>query len=991
MATITTPTYLDNGTARTAGEAWTCNGGVLTIRTDSRWHANAPASLTGSLGSCTISSTLGGGVLIDGTKVRWLEISGGSGTCAVGTTISQGGVSGYFLGYWASMTSAPSTTIGATGYIKLREVTGGTFSAGALSGLSATAVGADTVGWIEVVHDQAATITVPRLGYHRVRGAWFEMGTTTGVAGQVVQFPTMGSATTYATGLWIETDVGTDEYEFYPSIATALMIPANLGTDVRSKFVGMTTTGTVIIGSNGTDTVGYVPPSGCKIKVPNIFVRQCTTAARATNAIPHATITSRPEFLTTSAGVIDHEYVNCDWYYNLSQPSQVRLRYVSNFDTLVISECATALDVYETHNNISASLDLASFALTSNFSGGVIENCRMDRYASGSNDHNVYLQYCDGQTFKNVVGGIVQYARSSGKFQITQSRNITIENCMAINSNLALTTCFDCTIKNYDHVDRYVGTTNSTTAQYGVYVASSCDNIMVDGVTFGMQGQIDNVQPYSAAVYIGQSSNVTVRNIGTREAPLNGGTANQPAYIFYDGGNSNTVRVQRCYMTPTRTGAIYSLNSSKNMLFEHVYGDGTDAHVQACLNATVRNIGGTPTTSGQASVYGTHVSDYFTSDTTGAVLFHFNEPTNETVGYTSSNFSEGSGFTSAGNLSMAVVDDYFTVETPYFVLGHTGIGTNITRTGTNFATNHTDEYQIDTGNGYSAWKNLTTGNLQAETISPSVGFKLKIRLTCTVANSGNLLTYLRIDTTSTLAAQRDSLYPLDNVVITLKNLQPDSRVQLFDLTNNAELYNGTTSGTLNYSAGYVSDFDLRVRVAKLGYMFEEFSDTVTVAGFTRSVTQIVDSVYVINSVDGSLVTSVTIDDTSLLLNINNSSVVYWKDIYAYECFWLTTAEGIRDEGKFITAVDTANYKLENFKIKNVSGHAVVLTGGWAVDAVTNQSIDLIDTTGGTIFSAPDHVVAYATGGSALTTLEHDKLMSVATKGDIWASAVLGVN
>ena len=73
MATITTDTYLDGGTARTAGETWACNGGVLTIRTDSRWHANAPASMTGSL------------------------------------------------------TSAPSTTIGATGFIKLREVTGGLF------------------------------------------------------------------------------------------------------------------------------------------------------------------------------------------------------------------------------------------------------------------------------------------------------------------------------------------------------------------------------------------------------------------------------------------------------------------------------------------------------------------------------------------------------------------------------------------------------------------------------------------------------------------------------------------------------------------------------------------------------------------------------------------------------------------------------------------------------------------------------------------------
>ena len=847
MAAITVNNYLDQGTTRTAGEAWTMNGAVLTIRTDTRWHSNSPASMTGSIGSCAISSTLGGGVLIEGRNVRWLEISGGSGTCAIGTTITQGGVSGYFLGYWASITSAPSTTIGATGFIKLREVTGGTFSAGALSGISATAVGADKVGWIEVVHDQSATLTVPRLGYHRVRGnpEMFDLGITTGVANQLVQMPTNGSATTYAQGVWIETDVGTDTYEFYPSIAQALMTTANLGTDIRSKFVGMNTTGGVTIGGNGTDTVGYLPVAGCKIKTNNIFIRQCTTAARATNAIPHATIATRPEFLTTSAGVIDHEYVNCDWYYNLSQPSQVRLRYVSNFDALVISECATALDVYETHNNISASLDLASFALTSNFAGGVIENCRMDRYLAGSNDHSVYLQYCDGQTFKNVVGGIVQYARSSGKFQITQSRNITIENCMAINSNLALTTCFDCTIKNHDHVDRYMGTTNSTSAQYGVYVASSCDNIMVDGVTFGMQGQIDNVQPYSAAVYIGQSSNVTVRNIGTREAPLNGGTANQPAYIFYDGGNSNTVRVQRCYMTPTRTGAIYSLNSSKNMLFEHVYGDGTDAHVQACLNATVRNIGGTPTTSGQASVYGTHVSDYFTSDTTGAVLFHFNEPTVESGAYVQTSMGVTSGFTSAGNVSLAEVGDYVQYETPYFIKGHTGFQNAVAvYTGTNATTNHDYFYQIDTGSGYSVEKVFNQANLYAETIDPSIGFKFKLKVQCKTANTGNLVTYVRFNTTSTLEAQRDNLYPLDTVTLTLNGLVNGSDVVILKAGTTTELVNADSVNSTMYNYVYEVPEAVDVCVYKRGYLpFAIRNYNLTTNNASLLVTQVADRNY----------------------------------------------------------------------------------------------------------------------------------------------------
>ncbi len=129
MATITTETYLDGGTARTAGEAMTITtGGKLTVRTDTRFHANAPASMTGSLGSLSVTE---GEFVIDATQVRWLAITGGSGTSAIGTTVTQGAVSGYFLGYYA--------------------VTGGTFSAGVLSGITATASGADVTGWLEVV------------------------------------------------------------------------------------------------------------------------------------------------------------------------------------------------------------------------------------------------------------------------------------------------------------------------------------------------------------------------------------------------------------------------------------------------------------------------------------------------------------------------------------------------------------------------------------------------------------------------------------------------------------------------------------------------------------------------------------------------------------------------------------------------------------------------------------------------------------------------
>jgi hypothetical protein len=117
------------------------------------------------------------------------------------------------------------------------------------------------------------------------------------------------------------------------------------------------------------------------------------------------------------------------------------------------------------------------------------------------------------------------------------------------------------------------------------------------------------------------------------------------------------------------------------------------------------------------------------------------------------------------------------------------------------------------------------------------------------------------------------------------------------------------------------------------------------------------------------VTGITIDDTHLLINIDESSLS-WGDIYAYETYWLSTEDGIRDEGRIIDAVDTANYKFYFFKIKNVGTGPLVITGGYGVDAVTGSVLDLMDTTGNSIFPSPDHVVPYSEGGSIPSAVDN---------------------
>lgn len=858
MATLTSDAYLDDA-ARTAGEAMTLNGAILTVRTDTRWHANSPASMTGTLGSVTISATLGGGYYIDATNVRWLPYDAGSGNVpAVGTTITGGtsGANGYLLGVWASLTSAP-TAVGAampaTGFIKLREADAAYVDNDVLSGIGATTNGVDVTGWIEVVHDQAANITVPRLGKFQTRGDWFYLDNTSGSANQLIQVPTNGSTTAYVPGVWIETSSGSDEYEFYPTIYAAGMITANLGTDARSKFVCMETNGNIRIGHNGTTTVGYVPASGCKVRIPNILGRQCTTGARATNAIPNATAATRPDFTTTSAGAIDIEYFTNDWYLQFAQPYSVRFRNVATFDYINISECATAIDIDGGGNGLSQSLDARTVTLTSNFAGGTIANWTCHRSSAGTTDHAFEMLYNKGVTLSNIKSGIVTFARSTGmSYQITQSTDITMNNCYSFNSALQITTSFNVTVNDYDHCDRYVGTTN-TTGIYAIYTGASCNNILVDGVTFGLGGAIANVHPYLGIFNVAVTSNSKFRNIGSRTTSLSGGSANNPAYIFVSGGNNDTIKLQRIYMTPTRTGAISDLNSDNNMTYEHVYGDMGDTMTLASLNAVVKNGGGTNTVTGQASVYGTHFWDAFTSDTVGRIVLSMNEPTSSTTSLVTT-VAGTPKFTSAGQLTMQTLNDEIIIESSYFVKGVTDLpttapvvtGTNVTYVSGADWGNHDIYYQIDKGSGYSgSWQDLNGTNLGAETgIDPAIGIRMKYRIVCDTASTTNAITYIRIATTSTLTAQTDNLYPLDTTTLTVAGFVTGSDVVIYQAgTETVRQQTEDISGT-STTYTYETTENVDIGVFKAGYRpYYIRGYTLTTSNASVPVSQTIDRDY----------------------------------------------------------------------------------------------------------------------------------------------------
>lgn len=1051
MATITVDTFLDDGTARTSGEAWTINGGILTIRTDTRFHVGAPVGREGSLGSTTISSSLGGGVLIDGRNVREVWYNTGSGTVpAIGTTITQGGASGYLLGVWTNLTAAPSnagTSMPTSGFIKFREVTGA-FSAGALTGISANATGADTTSWIEVTQMQSATNTVPRLGSFKTRGAWYYLPqTTSGAAGQLIQLPLNSAGNyTHVPAIQIETSAGSGVYEWYPAVSATYFLNANLGTDARSKFVNSIGSARVRIGNDGTTNCGYVPPAGCKIRIANVLLRQVNGIDNSENEAPHATLGNRPDFTVSLSGFVDLEYITADWYLAFTSAYQVSIKNSASFDSLSFIQNASPFVV----DNYCSGIYTGTFntlVVSSCLTGGTVRNSKFYKgLGTGAHCINV-TNGANDILFEDNYSGMVSLTRAIGIYgmdlianraTVTRHHNLNCE--MKFTGNVVRVT-------DVDYCDKLKGSTDATTGLYAFRV-NACNDVIVDGITLGMNNTISGFHnPYTALVIVSSCTNATIRNAGTRAAPLLAASSGlSPSMLVQDLGLNDNVRFQRMYMNYTRASLTAVSNTSKNVTFENVWTSNFSAVVSS-FNTILKGVGmGTVTLSGTGSVYGSNYHDTFLTDTTGAIWFTMNEPTS----FNSSNVAvtllgATGGFNASGAVVLPTAGDYVVSEMSYFAIGHTAFAKVSPKS---INVNHSRfkyEYDIDTGSGFSgSYKTLfkpklrtaggTSGSntitvdalgsdapaigdfilcefgtqipanttvtnvvgnvvtvsanftgggvgsdniyfvkaLYDEVLDPSVGAKLRIKITAMATNTGNSITSLSLPTTSTLAAQSDNLYILDPVIpITVDaTVLADTRVQLYNVTTNTILDNVFMTGTdYSYVLSASVDDVIRIRATKKGYEpFESFAVfTGGSVGFV--VNQVVDAIYDSYGIDGAAVTKFVADYVDMEVDLIVASNFTGAEAYCWYSYILTLEDGINLFYGAVTAIDEGNLRIntdtvdllfdtttsvnvfqnDNIRIfRSDGGYPVraVTTGGGGIDIVWRNQVHVIEGSGG---------------------------------------------
>jgi hypothetical protein len=762
------------------------NQSRLVVRTDSNACLNHSLAF-GSLDTVAFTGT-GGTLHFEPTYVRVVAYTAGSGNSpAYGATISQGGVSGVFLGAWTSWqvdSIVPGAAISATGFIKIGGVTGGSFAAGVLTGITATCSGPDVQGWIEVRGDTVATITVPRIGKVTSTEAWFELGTTTGARGQILPCPTTATAAGTFPGVWIETAASSGVYERYYGVGSQVALATTRTDQATMQCIWSTVTG-IRIGNDGTNGVGYLPPAGCRVRIPAIILTNSTRTASGTGVrvLPNATIATRQEFVTTGAGYFDLRGIVSQWYMNFSQAFYVKYKSVAINDTMILSEIASPLDVTDYIISPTQAQINTAQQITSCFAGGVVNTGSLWSFSLASAGRYVRsINYATGIVFSNnLVGSLTLRANGTvGCDTSTQVVSCTFNNDIYAGGRGVFIGSQKCLFSNIGYYDHTITTTTSATNGMSVLEFTTGGN---GNVVTGCSLPQPNFGPYIALVTVNACYNTVVKEIGTPTVPLALNAAVTGLGVN-SVGNSDGIYLKRMYLSNTRTGPYGFVNSDNNAVIENCGGDYADTSVIASLNTTVKNAALTGATTGQVSVYGTHWMTRFTSATAGFAEVLCNEPT---LASAPQCFASGGTpqFNSNGSVLLTKLGDQVTWEMNFFAVGYTAFtnsaptitGTNVTFTSGSTYGNHTLEYQVNTGAGFGGtWKALNAATLIADTFSSTVGFKLKIRATCLTANAGNVITNMRVALTTTATDQQTKLYPLSINTVTFTGLPTGSDV-----------------------------------------------------------------------------------------------------------------------------------------------------------------------------------------------------------------------
>jgi hypothetical protein len=173
--------------------------------------------------------------------------------------------------------------------------------------------------------------------------------------------------------------------------------------------------------------------------------------------------------------------------------------------------------------------------------------------------------------------------------------------------------------------------------------------------------------------------------------------------------------------------------------------------------------------------------------------------------------------------------------------------------------------------------------------------------------------------------------------ISVSGLVANSRVYLNNTTDNISLYNGVVAATsVSIPATWTANKTLDLRVTNVigttAYLPYQSAGFFTSSGASFTASQVLDSVYNGNAIDGSTVTYFTSDYPSIQVDFTSGSSVTIQELYAWYQYATHSSQGIVYYFKGLIAQDSVNYVIDvnivDLFIDNTSGANILMVGGY---------------------------------------------------------------
>ena len=562
-------------------------------------------------------------------------------------------------------------------------------------------------------------------------------------------------------------------------------------------------------------TGGFVPPSGCNVRIPNVIVSTSNSANYALNNTYYdggSIETNRYYLNTNNAGAIDLSICNFgNSFFGCANASSFVAKYVG----ATICMGSTSAGSKTTYNHCVVIEDPMNICLNSNYlfsttdllHGTEIIDClavishRQRYYIGAETSYNVKVKGCiytkSGIAAWNTHENYLYYFNKCTDVEFNNNIAMSYE---AGQGPLNIALCTNLDMNNFKF-----SMTQNEIKQEAEYNAININgiNVRIAGVDVIGSGVPGNFM-FNAGDVVG----LKLYAMGMIDNKIDiGSDCEQLVWIS---GVSNYIEIGRIWLSGGigYTGIVNTLAIQKNIDICNcsrrydsgvmpICGDNANFKGVHCASG---NIGSSwyGLSTNYAACYGSHWHDFFRSDTTGVIAIIFPPKTITTDAVYTIDAGAPKYFKD-GDLDM-INGDIITYEMQYFTKGHTGFSgvttftTSTVADGTDQWINVTKEFQYDNdGTGYNGtWLDLTTtSNLTGITVNPSNGIKLKVKLTAIGIQTN--MCGMFIHTTTTIAAQKANFYPVDQntCTVNLNGVVIGSRYWIYDSDTGIELTEGT--------------------------------------------------------------------------------------------------------------------------------------------------------------------------------------------------------